>query len=478
MPLRDKNMPTSYDLCNLPWLFVSISQILSIYLHKNCDVPFLKNKETMHTINLLSMRRGALAFVMAMAGAAPSLAYDIEVDGIYYNISSETSNEVEVTGGDEEYSGFVTVPESVTYGDVIYTVTGIGDNAFRYCEQLTGVSLPATLTTIGEAAFAYCDNLADIALPSALTEIGDVAFRNCGSITSLSIPSSVTVIGDYVFYNCTALADISLPSSLTMLGDYAFYFCKSLQSVSLPTGITKIGDYVFYCCTSLADISLPSDLTAIGDHAFYSCKALTTLALPSSLTTIGDDAFSRCKSLLSVTMPSSLNDMGRFTFYGCESLSAVTIPSGVEEVGDYAFYGCTALSTVTIGDGVESIGEKAFYGCTALSSVYGNPSTPPTCHDDDVFSTSTYSDATLYVADDARDDYLSTSPWSLFTNIDTPDNDTLDSGISLLKTDADTLYTVYSIGGTLIMRSANRESVNDLPEGIYIINGKKTMIGE
>lgn len=58
-------------------------------------------------------------------------AHDFEVDGIYYNITSEEAKTAEVTfKGDsywvhDEYSNSVTLPVTVTYDGVAYSVTSI-----------------------------------------------------------------------------------------------------------------------------------------------------------------------------------------------------------------------------------------------------------------------------------------------------------------------------------------------------------------
>ena len=44
-----------------------------------------------------------------------SSAYDFYLDGIYYNILSETDKTVEVTSGDVKYTGDVTIPSTVVY---------------------------------------------------------------------------------------------------------------------------------------------------------------------------------------------------------------------------------------------------------------------------------------------------------------------------------------------------------------------------
>ena len=94
--------------------------------------------------------------------AAPSLAHahDFAVDGIYYNITSYKKVEVtHETTSYNSYSGSVTIPNTVTYDDTTYTITGIGYGAFRGCSSLTSVPIGAGVTTIGDRAFYNCPGL-------------------------------------------------------------------------------------------------------------------------------------------------------------------------------------------------------------------------------------------------------------------------------------------------------------------------------
>ena len=58
-------------------------------------------------------------------------AYDFEVDGIYYNITSSENLTVEVTDYYyKPYRGTVIIPNTVEYRGKTYSVTSIGDDAF------------------------------------------------------------------------------------------------------------------------------------------------------------------------------------------------------------------------------------------------------------------------------------------------------------------------------------------------------------
>ena len=165
---------------------------------------------------LIIMKRYLLFLIAAFATLVAS-AHDFEVDGIYYNITSEPEKRVEVTHkGDRynshsnEYFGSVTIPAAITYNGVAYSVTSIGYDAFCGCTNLTSITLPASVTSIEGAAFYGCSFTA-ITLPASVTSIGERAFRECGKLTTINIPenSQLTSIGGYAFINCTKVRLLS-----------------------------------------------------------------------------------------------------------------------------------------------------------------------------------------------------------------------------------------------------------------------------
>ena len=187
------------------------------------------------------MKRLFALFVAAICTMS-MWAHDFEVDGIYYNILTHRNHEVEVTyrgsfslDFEDEYSGSVTIPETVTYNGTTYKVTWIGAAAFSRCSGLTDVTIPNRVMFIEAYAFDGCSSLMSVEIPNSVWSIGNDAFFNCKSLTSITIPESVIDIGYNTFSRCTSLTSITFYSPQLIIGTNAFYQCTSLTSITCFT---------------------------------------------------------------------------------------------------------------------------------------------------------------------------------------------------------------------------------------------------
>lgn len=310
--------------------------------------------------------------------------------GISASAADTNSNFTIVKGVLTQYNGSggsVTIPNGVT---------GIGESAFKGCEELTDVTIPKSVTSIGHNAFRGCIRLAKITIPSSVTNIGNEAFSECSGLTNITIPNSVITIGVGAFGNCTSLTNLTIPNRVDSIGDQAFIGCISLTNIDIPKSVTNIGQGAFESCTALTNITIPNSVTSIGKYAFSSCSELTNVTLSSSMTSIGESVFRDCKKLTDITIPSSVTKIDNFAFNGCTSLSNINvesdnknyssidgvlfdkskqvllcypagrtqasyiIPQNVTFLEDNAFAGCKELVRVTIPRSVTQIGAFAF----------------------------------------------------------------------------------------------------------------------
>ena len=364
------------------------------------------------------VRRGLLLLLL-VASVSAIYASDIKVGGIWYDFDSSTKTASVTYQGnsyddyDDEYSGIVVIPETVTYKGTTYGVKSIGDYAFYECSSLTSVTIGESVTSIGYRAFDGCSSLTSVTIPESVTSIGEDAFYNTGIYNNKSNWESKVLYID----NCLIDAEGSISGAYTikentrLIANYAFAYCTSLTSITIPNSVTSIGGHAFEGCTSLTSVTIGENVTSIGGWAFYECFSLTSVTIPNSVTSIGFGAFTDCSSLATVTLtansveefcksqgngllyeayvtcrryiqidgkdiieitiPNGVTSIGDHAFYGCTSLTSITIPNSVTSIGNGAFLACS-LTSVTIPKSVTSIGELAFYGCSALDSVVWN----------------------------------------------------------------------------------------------------------
>ena len=299
----------------------------------------------------------------------------------------------------------------------------IGSSAFRYCDDLTSITIPDSVTSIEDYAFSG-SALTSITIPNSVISIGSSAFSNCSSLGTVSIGSGVTSIGNRALFDCSSLSNINVdinnnyyssidgvlfnkiqdtiiqypmnkptatyivPDSVTTINNEAFYNCSYLENITLPEGLTAISEYAFYGCTGLVEITIPRDVIGLGDYAFYNCTALTEINFNATyLDDLNEGVFYNANYVfynagqnstgITVNIGANVTRIPSCLFYPHSSSSyspyiiAVNFAENSQctSIGDRAFYYCDDLTNIIIPDSVMSIGEYVFCYCDGLNSV-------------------------------------------------------------------------------------------------------------
>lgn len=332
----------------------------------------------------------------------------INSDGVTISYKITSNSSVSVTYPEYDYSwliysGDIIIPESVEYKGKTYSVTSIGNYAFKE-DKITSVKIPNSVTNIGEEAFMNCYSLISIEIPEGVTSIGERAFYGCNKLSSIRLPKNLTEIERGTFYNCSSLSSINMPKSITYIGTSAFYNCNidkviiedlstwcniqlgykieegtntyfrfytnplynskhlyidentEITTLEIPEGVTEISECAFCGCAGLKEVIMPKSLKNIKQWAFREC-GLTSINIPSNVKDIVNNAFQGCNNLTSV----ELHCRSTPSFSGISSIKTLTIGDEVEYLS--GFDGCTGLTSINIPNGVKSIGNEAFYHC-------------------------------------------------------------------------------------------------------------------
>ena len=306
------------------------------------------------------MRKIFTLFVAALCCATMFAQREVQIGYLYYNLYA-TNQTAEVTTS--YISGNITIPASVDYYSLPYSVTRIGKSAFKRCTGLTSVTIPNSVTSIGYLAFSDCSGLTSVTIPNSVTSIEGSTFSGCSGLTSVTIPNSVTSIGTCTFEGCTGLTSVTIPNSVTSIGTYTFKGCTGLTSVTIPNSVTSIGSGAFANCSGLTNVTIPNSVKSIELRAFSGCSGLTSVHINDISAWCGITFESYESNPLAQAHHLYLNDT---------EIKNLVIPNSVTTINDYAFSGCSGLTSVTIPNSVTSIGYLAFDGCAGLISVIWN----------------------------------------------------------------------------------------------------------
>lgn len=369
-----------------------------------------------------------LTTIAVLLGSVMANAYDFEVDGIYYNIISSTDLTVEITSGDNKYTGEMIIPTMVNYKSKDLTVISIGASAFYGCDGLTYISIPDSVRRIGAGAFDNCTSLKEVRIENGYTNL-ELEHSNHTSFSSSNdnvyyydryglfhdCPLERLYVGrdlryklgkiyggnsGYVyfyyydhspFYNNTELKVVTIGDCVSTIGESLFAKCSTLENIIISNNVTSIGSGAFSNCSSLRNITISKNVTLIGNRAFSNCTSLKELHIEDGGTEIEMGYGERYKDedryyglfhdcpLESLYIGRNLTykviEQGGTNYYfdspfgKIKTLKSVTIGDSVTAIGIELFNECRNLTCAIIGNNVKEIKKKAFNRCDSLTNI-------------------------------------------------------------------------------------------------------------
>lgn len=355
-------------------------------------------------------------------------AQNFQVDGLSYNVTKqpgdETPGEVEVTGG--EIKEEIEIPESVTYNDVTYTVTSIGNAAFEGRRNSGNFTkkyiIPGTVRSIGESAFYDNYYLEEVEFNEGLQTIGASAFGYNFLLKEIRIPSTVTSIGNSTFItnqqnratiSCLAETPPSIQLSsfsgrteatLHVVASHA----DSYKEAENWNDFSEISDDIIFtqrcstpkfsldnnlltvsCKTEGATIYYTTDGSVPNENgirytspiSYSTNQIIRAIAIAEGMENSAIRTFCDRELIETFTDEQGVQytleqaDNGSFyysvTGHTNEMIAEIVIPDNlggcpVKNIKEWVFGYCTGLTSITISNSVSTIGNSAFYGCSNL----------------------------------------------------------------------------------------------------------------
>lgn len=373
-----------------------------------------------------------IALLIALA-MVPIIKADVWRDpgtGIVWTYTSFGGKEAAIGDGlnaaiPTDTAGELTLPSEING----LPVTGIENEAFAGCSNLTRVVIPNSVTNIGVLSwnfwnlgydandrFYYEDRTygvegeypnyhwtaeASARLPNLAWE---VAYSSSGSsypklvIASFSCRLTEEEIAYLDFLAskyCFSSYGVWCTTLQCVVSDAAFGGCGKITSVSLPSGnalaqvfpdaYDKITNVVISKCSHSSVMLLDMQFfnqPLIEGGAIAGLSGLCSLkevSLPTDAVIISGNAFANCSRLESIIIPPGVKVIGASAFYGCSSLKKVIVPEGAVGIERLAFGNCLSLADVAIPDsvtylasgtgGVTNMSNCAFLGCESIRRV-------------------------------------------------------------------------------------------------------------
>lgn len=220
------------------------------------------------------MKKTLLTVAMAIAclssfGGTASSGTEFYADGFKAMVLDDGTAAITWIYG----SGDVTIPSEIkdnaSSSTGTYTVSAVGGGSYAACDNnITSLTLAEGITSIAKSAFWGKTSITTLVLPSTFTSIGDYAFGNCTGLTTIRISatkaptvgtdafknSDTSVSSDddswkYIGLHCTVYVPAGTASTYKDTGTWTYWdsFSNILEPGTVTTGEDGYATYYHWC---------------------------------------------------------------------------------------------------------------------------------------------------------------------------------------------------------------------------------------
>ncbi len=225
-------------------------------------------------------QNAALRWISLAAAALLGLSLFTVGRTVLAEESTEGVFQYQITQEGAEITGYTGTDSNVTLPSQLggYPVTGIGERAFAFNQELEEITLPDTLAYIQDSAFLLCRNLSRVNFfdPPELLQAGEGILRDTAWWEVQ--PEGLVLLGNTALgWKGQAPATLVLDSTVTAVADQAFssnYLPQtgSLTRVEVGDSVQLLGAQAFAGQGSLTRIFISDSVVSLGEGLLIDCS--------------------------------------------------------------------------------------------------------------------------------------------------------------------------------------------------------------